>query len=118
MKVLPVWSDFPHSDVTHIFSMNMNMMMMMLMMMIVDTKSGLPPWEGTPFLDEDQASLEGFKQGYLSEGFVSSITINLHLVHDKQQLSNIQYTLEIGIDNNNSQYVWMYFLLIVSAGWV
>ena len=41
----------------------MTMMMTMMMMMIVDAKSGLPPWEGTLFLDKDQTCLEGFQTG-------------------------------------------------------
>jgi len=41
----------------------MTMMMMTMMMMIVDAKSGLPPWEGTLFLDKDQTCLEGFQTG-------------------------------------------------------
>ena len=44
-------------------TMTTMMMMTMMMMMIVDAKSGLPPWEGTLFLDKDQTCLEGFQTG-------------------------------------------------------
>ena len=49
--------------VTMTMTMMTMMMMTMMMMMIVDAKSGLPPWEGTLFLDKDQTCLEGFQTG-------------------------------------------------------